>query len=173
MIEVAIERVVPDGVSDAFVVLLREKTGKRLLPIWIRRLEAESIAAAVQQAKPKRPMTHDLCKSIIGAMGGTLQAVHITGVHKDTYYAELLIAQSDGVVHVDSRPSDAMAIAVRMTAPIFAHESLLGDIEVLQSESAESISLGAIATASDELSAEELKAYLERLRPEDFGKFSP
>lgn len=172
MIEVAIERVVPDGVSDAFVVLLREKTGKRLLPIWIRRLEAESIAAAVQQAKPKRPMTHDLCKSIIGAMGGTLQAVHITGVHKDTYYAELLIAQTDGVVHVDSRPSDAMAIAVRMTAPIFAHESLLGHIEVLTAESTESISLGAMA-ASDELSAEELKAYLERLRPEDFGKFSP
>ena len=73
MIEVAIERVVPDGVSDAFVVLLREKDGKRLLPIWIRRMEAESIAAAVHQARPKRPLTHDLCKSIIGA----LSLIHI------------------------------------------------------------------------------------------------
>lgn len=179
MIEVAIERVIPDGVSDAFVVLLREKEGKRLLPIWIRRLEAESIAAAVQQAKPKRPLTHDLCKSVIGAMGGTLQAVHITSMHKDTYYAELLIAQSDGVVHVDCRPSDAMAIAVRMAAPIFAHDSLLGHIEVLTADSAGSSALDtsaeirAITAASAELSAEELKAYLEKLRPEDFGKFSP
>lgn len=174
MIEVTIERVVPDGVSDAFVVLLREKDGNRLLPIWIRRLEAESIAAAVQQAKPKRPLTHDLCKSIIGAMGGTLQAVHITGIHRDTYYAELLIVQSDGVMHVDSRPSDAMAIAVRMAAPIFAHDSLLGHIEVLTAETAKPLAdPGAISAASAELSAEELKAYLEKLRPEDFGKFSP
>ena len=114
MIEVTIERVVSDGLSDAFVVLLREKNGTRVLPIWIRRLEAESIAAAVQHATPKRPLTHDLCKSLIGAMGGTLQAVHITVLQKDTYYAELLVAQADGVLHVDCRPSDAMAIAVRM-----------------------------------------------------------
>ena len=118
MIEVNIERVVSDKISDAFVVLLREKDGQRVLPVWIRRLEAESIAAAVQQVKPKRPLTHDLCKSIIGAMGGRLQAVHITMMKGDTYYAELLIAQPDGVLHVDSRPSDAMAIAVRMSAPI-------------------------------------------------------
>lgn len=174
MIEVAIERVIPDGVSDAFVVLLREKDGKRLLPIWIRRLEAESIAAAVQQVKPKRPMTHDLCKSIIGAMGGSLQAVHITAMHNDTYYAELLIAQSDGVVHVDCRPSDAMAIAVRLTAPIFAHDSLLGHIEVLTADATETTPESrAISASSAELSANELKAYLEKLRPEDFGKFSP
>ena len=174
MIEVGIERVIPDGVSDAFVVLLREKEGKRLLPIWIRRMEAESIAAAVQQAKPKRPMTHDLCQSVIGAMGGTLQAVHITGMRKDTYYAELLIAQSDGVVHIDCRPSDAMAIAVRMAAPIFALESLLGHIEVVAADSVDpTAEIRASPSASAELSAEELKAYLEKLRPEDFGKFSP
>ncbi|MBC8087424.1 MAG: bifunctional nuclease family protein [Phycisphaerae bacterium] len=174
MTEVTIERVVPDGVSDAFVVLLREKDGKRLLPIWIRRLEAESIAAAVQHAKPKRPLTHDLCKSIIGAMGGSLQAVHITGIHKDTYYAELLITQSDGVTHVDSRPSDAMAIAVRMGAPIYVHDALLGHIEVVTAESANATTETRTPSASSaELSAEELKAYLEKLRPEDFGKFSP
>jgi bifunctional DNase/RNase len=174
MIEVAIERVIPDGVSDAFVVVLREKDGQRLLPIWIRRLEAESIAAAVQHAKPKRPLTHDLCKTIIGALGGKLQAVHITSMLGDTYYAELLIAQSDGVVHVDCRPSDAMAIAVRMTAPILAHESLLALIEIQTSEPAsKSSEFPFVSPTSTELSADELKAYLEKLRPEDFGKFSP
>ncbi|MEO7997502.1 MAG: bifunctional nuclease family protein [Gemmatimonadaceae bacterium] len=163
-----------DKISDAFVVLLREKDGQRLLPIWIRRLEAESIAAAVQQIKPKRPLTHDLCKSIIGAMGGKLQAVHITMMQNETYYAELLIAQPDGVLHVDSRPSDAMAIAVRMAAPILVEESLLAYIDVQTIDaSVPPPDTGNIAPSSGEFSAEQLKAYLEKLRPEDFGKFSP
>ena len=179
MIEVTIERVVSDGLSDAFVVLLREKNGKRLLPIWIRRLEAESIAAAVQHAKPKRPLTHDLCKTLIGALGGTLEAVHITVLQQDTYYAELLVAQPDGVVHVDCRPSDAMAIAVRMTAPIFVAEALLTEIDVHTVDTSSSTGssaaaeLGIIPAPSTDLTAEKLKAYLEKLRPEDFGKFSP
>ena len=174
MIEVTIERVVSDKLSDAFVVLLREKDGRRLLPIWIRRLEAESIAAAVQHTKPKRPLTHDLCTSLIGAMGGTLQAVHVTVLQGDTYYAELLVAQPDGVVHVDCRPSDAMAIAVRLMAPILVEDSLLAEIDVLTVD-ASSVAgqLGIMPPPSTDLSAEQLKAYLEKLRPEDFGKFSP
>lgn len=173
MIEVNIERVVSDKVSDAFVVLLREKDGQRVLPIWIRRLEAESIAAAVQQVKPRRPLTHDLCKSIIGAMGGKLQAVHITIMQNDTYFAELLIAQPDGVLHVDCRPSDAMAIAVRTSAPILVHESLLAFVDVQTIDAATESEPGAIPPVAGEFSAEQLKAYLEKLRPEDFGKFSP
>ncbi|MEO7362817.1 MAG: bifunctional nuclease family protein [Gemmatimonadaceae bacterium] len=174
MIEVTIERVVSDGLSDAFVVLLREKDGKRMLPIWIRRLEAESIAAAVQHAKPKRPLTHDLCKSLIRAMGGSLQAAHITALQNDTYYAELLVAQPDGVIHVDCRPSDAMAIAVRMMAPILVEDSLLAEMDVHTIEVTSSAAEpGTIPAPSTELSAEQLKAYLEKLRPEDFGKFSP
>ena len=174
MIEVTIERVVSDGLSDAFVVLLREKDGTRVLPIWIRRLEAESIAAAVQHTTPKRPLTHDLCKSLIGAMGGTLRAVHVTVLQKDTYYAELLIAQADGLLHVDCRPSDAMAIAVRMSAPIFVANSLLTEIDVhVIDTSSAAAELGIIPAPSTDLTAEQLKAYLEKLRPEDFGKFSP
>jgi bifunctional DNase/RNase len=177
MIEVTIERVVAEGLSDAFVVFLREKNGQRMLPIWIRRLEAESIAAAVQHTKPKRPLTHDLCKSVIGAMGGQLQSVHVTALVKDTYYAELLIEQDGGVVHVDCRPSDAMAIAVRATAPIFVEDSLLISVELHTVDVSEGATqLGIIPSSAgtpDELSADELKAYLEKLRPEDFGKFTP
>lgn len=174
MIEVNIERVVSDKISDAFVVLLREKNGQRVLPVWIRRLEAESIAAAVQQVKPRRPLTHDLCKSIIGAMGGKLQAVHITMMQGDTYYAELVIAQPDGVLHVDSRPSDAMAIAVRMSAPILVEESLLAYVDVQTiDETGKALDAGTPAASAPEISVETLKAYLEKLRPEDFGKFSP
>ena len=107
-------------------------------------------------------------------MGGTLQAVHITVLQGDTYYAELLVLQPDGVVHVDCRPSDAMAIAVRMMAPILVEDSLLVEMDVHTVEtSSAAAELGIIPASSTELSAEQLKAYLEKLRPEDFGKFSP
>ncbi|MEP6780095.1 MAG: bifunctional nuclease family protein [Gemmatimonadaceae bacterium] len=175
MVEVIVERLVPDASSsDAYVVVLREKEGRRLLPIWIRRLEAEAIAEGLQQIQPKRPLTHDLCRSIIGALGGTLQAVHITRVKDDTYYAKLLVAQHDGMIHVDARPSDCIAIAVRMNAPIFAQELLLSTIDIDAASSANAKADSAHGTAgSFQLTAEQLKAHLQKLRPEDFGKFSP
>lgn len=178
MIEVVVERLISDASSEAFVVVLREKSGRRLLPIWIRRLEAESIAEGIQQIHAARPLTHDLCKTIIGALGGTLQAVHITRVKDETYYAKLLVAQLDGLVHIDARPSDSIAIAVRMNAPIFAQESLLSTIEIDAASSAQAkadSSPGSAMSkpAAAELTTEQLKAHLEKLRPEDFGKFSP
>jgi bifunctional DNase/RNase len=178
MIEVIVERLVPDVSSDAFVVVLREKGGQRLLPIWIRRLEAESIAEGIQQVHAKRPLTHDLCKSLIGALGGTLQAVHITRVQDETYYAKMLVAQYDGMVHIDARPSDSIAIAVRMNAPIFAQEMLLSTVDIDAASSANAKADSAFGSApinpgTTELTAEQLKAHLQKLRPEDFGKFSP
>ncbi len=177
MIEVVVERLIADASSDAFVVVLREKSGRRVLPIWIRRLEAESIAEGIQHIQAKRPLTHDLCKTLIGALGGTLQAVHITRVKEETYYAKLLVAQLDGLVHVDARPSDSIAIAVRMNAPIFAQEMLLSTVDIDAAESATAkadSSLGALVKPNTtELTTEQLKAHLEKLRPEDFGKFSP
>ena len=95
-------------------------------------------------------------------------------LQKDTYYAELLVAQADGVLHVDCRPSDAMAIAVRMSAPIFVANALLTEIDVhIVDASSAAAELGIIPAPSTDLTAEQLKAYLEKLRPEDFGKFSP
>ena len=175
MVELEVERVIPDAASEAYVVVLREKQGRKLLPIWIRRLEAESIAEAIQHVQHKRPLTHDLCKSIIVTMGGALQGVHITRVQDDTYYAQLivLINQSD-IVHIDSRPSDSIAIAVRMNAPILADESLLTTVDVGDGSGPSIASSTSIPKqTSAELSAEQLKAHLQKLRPEDFGKFSP
>ena len=176
MIEVTVDRIVPDGTSDACVVILREKNGQRILPIWIRRLEAESIAEGLQQIVAKRPLTHDLCKSLIGALGGTLQAVHITRMKEDTYYAKLIIAQHDGVVHIDSRPSDSIAIAVRLNAPILAQEMLLSLVDV-SAASGTTVSLSLDSPEASplptELTTEQLKAHLQKLRPEDFGKFLP
>ena len=119
--------------------------------------------------KRVRPLTHVLCKSLIVGLGGQLQRVHITRVEKNTYYAELHIAGNGDVVQVDARPSDSIAIALRLSAPIFASEALLSDVQV--EEATESFAPDNLRSES-ELNAEQLKEYLERLRPEDFGKFN-
>lgn len=170
MIEVVVSRLGLDSSTQSYVVILQEKEGERLLPIWIGQPEAESIVMQMHNVKRVRPLTHDLCKSLIVGLGGKLQRVHITRVEKNTYYAELHIARNGDVVQVDARPSDSIAIALRLSAPIFASEALLTDVQVEeQTESA--FDVEQLRNAA-ELSAEQLKEYLERLRPEDFGKFN-
>ena len=122
MIEVVVSRLGLDSSTQSYVVILQEKDGERLLPIWIGQPEAESIVMQMHNIKRVRPLTHDLCKSLILGLGGKLQKVHITRVEKNTYYAELHIARngSGDVVQVDARPSDSIAIALRLSAPIFA-----------------------------------------------------
>src|SRR5919201_4256225 len=125
MIEVVVSRLGLDSSTQSYVVILQEKEGQRLLPIWIGQPEAESIVMQMHNIKRVRPLTHDLCKSLIVGMGGSLRRVQITRVEKNTYYAELHITRGDTVVQVDARPSDSIAIALRLSAPIFAQESLL------------------------------------------------
>jgi bifunctional DNase/RNase len=169
MIEVMVSRLGLDSSTQSYVVILQEKDGERLLPIWIGQPEAESIVMQMHNIKRARPLTHDLCKSLIVGLGGELQKVHITRVEKNTYYAELHIARNGTVVQVDARPSDSIAIALRLSAPIFASESLLSDVQV--EESTEAFDADSLKPTT-ELNAEQLKEYLERLRPEDFGKFN-
>jgi len=179
MIEVLVSRLGLDSTTQSHVVILQEKGGDRLLPIWIGQPEAESILMQIHDIKRQRPLTHDLCKNLIIGLGGTLQAVHITRVEKNTYYAELRILRAGEVVRVDSRPSDSIAVALRLQAPIFAAEELLSEVTVEESgesesepESYEPEQEAAPPRDDAELNAEQLKEYLERLRPEDFGKFN-
>jgi bifunctional DNase/RNase len=169
MIEVVVSRLGLDSSTQSYVVILQEKEGERLLPIWIGQPEAESIVMQMHNIKRPRPLTHDLCKSLIVGLGGELRKVHITRVEKNTYYAELHIARNGDVVQVDARPSDSIAIALRLSAPIFASETLLTDVQV--EESSEAFEPEKVQDTT-ELNAEQLKEYLERLRPEDFGKFN-
>ena len=169
MIEVVVSRLGLDSSTQSYVVILQEKDGQRLLPIWIGQPEAESIVMQMHNIKRVRPLTHDLCKSLILGLGGALTKVHITRVEKNTYYAELHIQRDGDVVQVDARPSDSIAIALRLAAPIYASETLLSDVQV--EESTEGFDAEALRSPA-ELNAEQLKEYLERLRPEDFGKFN-
>jgi bifunctional DNase/RNase len=175
MVEVTVARIGLDSASNAYVVFLQEKGGNRLLPIWIGKSEAEAILMEMNDVRRERPLTHDLCKNLIVGLGGQLRRVQITKVQKSTYFAELHLRRGDAQVQVDARPSDSIAIALRLSAPIFAHESLLTAIAA-DDEDEEGISLPDASTpreSAEEISAEELKAYLENLRPEDFGKFNP
>ena len=163
-----------DPSTQTYVVVLQEKGGARLLPIWIGQAEAESIVMHMHNMKRVRPLTHDLCKNLILGLSATVRRVQITRVENNTYYGELDLERGGEIVKIDSRPSDAIAIALRVDAPIFAADSLL----VLPDEDEEEPSDQSFSPPTtpepdaSELSAEELKKYLEHLRPEDFGKFS-
>src|SRR5215210_1976511 len=177
MIEVTVARLGLDSVSNSYVVILQEKGGERLLPIWIGQPEAESIVMEMNGIKPPRPLTHDLCKRLIVGMGGSLRRVQITKVKDNTYFAELHIHRGDDVFHIDARPSDSIAIALRLSAPIFAQEALLTAIAVEDGSEggAEEPDVAAQSGQVAEqlkMDAEQLKEYLEKMRPEDFGKFN-
>jgi bifunctional DNase/RNase len=171
MVEVFISRIGFDASTETFVVILKEKAGDRVLAIWIGKPEAESIVMRIHNIKHTRPLTHDLCRNIIDGLGATLRRVHITHVANSTFFAELHVEVNGLTKVIDARPSDSIAVALRMEAPIFAADELLSDPDD-ESESGEDVD--ATERKSGEgtrLSADELKAYLEKLRPEDFGDF--
>ena len=171
MVEVVVARLGLDSTTQSYVLVLQEKGGTRLLPIWIGQPEAESIVMQIHSIKRARPLTHDLCKNLILGLGGALRRVQITRVEKNTYYAELHINRGDNIVQIDARPSDSIAIALRLAAPIFAAETLLSTIDV-EEQSEDSAATPMTSGDPGELSADQLKEYLENLRPEDFGKFN-
>ena len=175
MIEVVVSRLGLDSSNNSYVVILQERDGTRLLPIWIGQPEAESIVMHMHNVKRPRPITHDLVRSLILGMNAQLRRVQITRVEKQTYYAELHLQQGDTLARIDARPSDGIAIALRMAAPIYAAEPLLIEPseELAEDEGEPEFSGEEGPAAEGELTSDQLKAYLENLRPEDFGKFSP
>ena len=147
------------------IVVLQERDGDRMIPIYIGHAEANAIAMELADVKFERPLTHDLMQQVIVGLGAELSRVILTRVEKSTYYAELQLRRDDHIIQIDARPSDSIAIALRLKAPIFAAEALL------TATSAEE-TLGPDAS-SESLDSDALKKYLENLDPEDFGKFTP
>ena len=170
--EVKVQSLGLDRSSNTPVVILQELEGKRVLPIWIGPGEASAIAMELAGMKFSRPLTHDLLVSVISGLGGNLKRVLITRVVDNTYYAELIIQAGESLISVDARPSDSIAVALRLQAKIFADDQLLNttSVEIAdESDAAEEESEG----QSEHMNAEELKEYLRRLNPEDFGRFMP
>jgi len=170
MVAVTVVRLGLDGASNSPVVVLREVDGRRFLPIWIGSPEAEAIVVHMNQVKRERPMTHDLCRTIISALGGTLRRVHIHRVHNNTYFAALFLERGADIIQIDARPSDSIAIALRFDAPIFVEDSLLHSPD---DDAPDDLPIDGSPMAGHGMTTEELQSYLATLRPEDFGKFNP
>ncbi len=156
MIEVKVVNVAIDANTKMPVMVLKEKTGEKTLPIWIGLFEAQAIALALENVKPPRPLTHDLAKSLIEKLEGKVDKVVISDLKNNTFYAQILIKKNGESIKVDSRPSDAIALALRLNVPIFIDETVL-----------DKVTIGGKPIGEDEL--EEFRKTLKNLRPEDFS----
>jgi bifunctional DNase/RNase len=124
-VEMFVGGLVLDPATQAPIVVLKDETGEVTLPIWIGIAEATSIASAIKQVAMARPLTHDLFYELLLELGITVQRIVITELKDSTYFAELVLGQGDRVFVLDARPSDAIAMALRATAPIFVAQSVL------------------------------------------------
>jgi bifunctional DNase/RNase len=125
MVEMSIESIRVSMMNYQRVVILREKGAERYLPIWIGPAEADAIAIKLQGVAVPRPLTHDLLDSVITALGALVSSIIVCDLRDDTFYAKLILDVNGKQIEIDSRPSDAMALAVRAKAPIYAVEAVL------------------------------------------------
>jgi len=125
MIETIVESIRVSLVTQARVVILKEVDGDRHLPIWIGPFEAEAIAMELQSIPSSRPLPYDLLRSIIGELGAEVQRIVITEISNDVFYARIVLDTRGSSIEIDSRPSDAIALAVRVKVPIFVDDSVM------------------------------------------------
>jgi len=125
MLEMTIESIRVSMLNHQRVVILKEKDAERFLPIWIGPAEADAIAVKLQEYQVPRPLTHDLLGNVIGALGATVHSIIVSDLQNDTFFAKIILAVDGKQVEIDSRPSDAIALAVRIKVPIFAEEAVL------------------------------------------------
>lgn len=178
LVEVKVQSLGLDTTTNSPVVILQERDGERVLPIWIGPSEARAIAMRMAEMEFSRPLTHDLLVSVLKGLGGDLRKVIITRVEESTYYAELIVHRNGDVISLDARPSDSIAVALRVDARIFAQEDLLERASIEISEAQDVAELDDLtgqteAQSPSTMGPEELKEYLRRLNPEDFGRFTP
>ena len=159
MIEMKVMGIALDTRTGSPIVVLHDKDNRKALPIWIGSAEASAIIRKIENLTVARPMTHDLIIDIIKKTGYELDRVEINDVEKETYYATLYLKNDEGKeVEIDSRPSDAIAVAIRVDAPIFI--------------SAKVLSSGSVSTdsAKDEEEAQEFKNFVQSIKPSDFAR---
>lgn len=138
------------------IVLLKERDGDRYLPIWIGAMEATAIAFALQGIVTARPMTHDLMKNLLEELGVRVERIVITELREGTFYAVIHLSQNGASYEVSSRPSDAIALAVRVNVPIFANEEVLAEASILIRD-------------DEEQEVQKFREFLEHVKPEDFA----
>ena len=153
-----------DPVTNSPIIILEEIEGKQTLPIWIGLLEATAIASEIEGVRFSRPMTHDLLKNIMDKTDIKINRIEICDLKDNTYYALIHMTMKDETLTIDSRPSDAIAIALRTKAPIFVSDEVLK-----KSKQVEATKEGEATDKSEQ--GKKWQDILEKLEPEDFGKY--
>ena len=157
-VEVKIRGLMMDPVTNLPIVILKDTNGNAVLPIWVGVYEANAIALEIEKVATPRPMTHDLIKNLLLGLNTTVRKVVVNDLRDETYYALIWLEQDGQVISIDSRPSDALAVALRLDCPIYVEESVLKSSK--------------LANATNEKAAgDELRKWLEGLGDEDMGRY--
>jgi bifunctional DNase/RNase len=157
-VEMTIKGLMVDPVTNMPIIILRDQEGQRVLPIWVGVFEANAIALQIENIATPRPMTHDLLRNVIADLKAQVRKIVVSDLKENTFYALIYMTVNGDTVAVDARPSDAIALALRVRAPIFVEDAVI--------DSAKSLDF-----TPDKADSERLQKWLESLDPEDLGKY--
>ena len=157
-IEMTIKGLMVDPITNMPIVILRDQEGKRVLPIWVGIFEANAIALQIENIATPRPMTHDLLRNVIADLKADVEKIVVSELQESTFYSMIHLRVGGEVVAVDARPSDAIALALRVRAPIFVEDQVIENAKSLE-----------FKPSKDD--SERLTKWLEGLNPEDLGKY--
>jgi uncharacterized protein len=157
-IEMTIKGLMVDPITNTPIVILRDKDGDRVLPIWVGIFEANAIALQIENVSTPRPMTHDLLRNVIEDLQARVEKIVVSDIQENTFYAVIHLAMNGQSLSIDARPSDAIALALRTRAPIFVEESVIDNAKPFDA-------------STEKPDAERLQKWLEGLDPEDLGKY--
>jgi uncharacterized protein len=157
-IEMKIRGLMMDPVTNMPIVVLKDVSGTAILPIWVGVYEANAIALEIEKVSTPRPMTHDLIKTLLLGLSTGMKKVVVSELRDDTFYAVIWLERDGEIISVDSRPSDALALALRLDCPIYVEESVLKSSKMANS-------------VSDKVNTDELRRWLEGLNDEDLGRY--
>jgi bifunctional DNase/RNase len=157
-IEMSIKGLMVDPITNMPIVILRDKDGQKVLPIWVGIFEANAIALQIENISTPRPMTHDLLRNVIADLKATVQKVVVCDLQENTFYALIYLGLNGDTVAIDARPSDAIALALRTRAPIFVEETVIDNAKTVD-------------FTTDKNDSDRLHKWLESLDPDDLGKY--
>ena len=157
-VEMTIKGLMVDPVTNMPIIILRNQDGQRVLPIWVGIFEANAIALQVENVATPRPMTHDLLRNVIHDLKADVQKIVVCDLKDNTFYALIYLTVNGDTVAVDARPSDAIALALRVRVPIFVEDTVIDNAKTLD-------------FTPDKADSERLRKWLEGLDPEDLGKY--
>lgn len=157
-VEMKIRGLMMDPVTNMPIVILKDVNGNSILPIWVGIYEANAIALEIEKVSTPRPMTHDLIKTLLAGLEAGIHKVVVNELKEDTFYAVIWVEKDGKLISIDSRPSDALAIALRLDCPIYVEDAVLNSSK-------------AATSVSEKVNNEELRRWLEGLNDEDLGRY--